>query len=806
MIVKRRKKKRSGIFTRRKKPSPELVQALERADWLLQQKRHEEVIALLKPFAAEHPHAPDLYIDLGVSYADVGHLIKAIDALETAVSQRKNGEVLGMLGALYALGGYPALSLDAYRRAVKLGVDPDEFPSMQSEMAIFSEELREGARVWGKSTKAFAEGVRIMERAQLAFDRDDYAESIRLYQKARRYLGDYPPVDNNLSLTYFFMGEPERAIELAREVQTRDPKNIQALSNLVRFLAWTGRKDEAARVWEQLRPIEPFDPATRVKKAEAAAIMEEDEMVYQLVDTFVAGTSEATVLSERARFFRAVAAANTGRVEQAQEDFKRFGEGDLISEYLDALKAGLPGTGLADRFSYFTFGDMMPVAEVKSIFELLDREDEMPPHEFRRRLDDYLRRFPQILLMGKKLLWEFNDSEAGIDFLATLATPEAYAILRDFALGKKGDEQVRMRALQKLVFAGEIDQNESISFWRKGEWTTVGVHLQAINPDREWRYDPPEVMELLEQGLIAFRENRLDEAEESFEKILALNPEVREAYNNLGAIYAQQGRDNLAREMFEKCIAIDPLYVFPRSNLVNFLLDEGKIDEAIAMIKPVMNLPEYHPLEMVSFLVAQANIQTALGEFDSAEQMLESAREIDPDSPIIEAAMERLLLEREEQHLPQFYDWWRERARAYRDRQRKIPTPNPTLAESLSIYTKDLLTAIARHVAPEGGWSKYRKAELLDFLVRRLQDAEVQSRVLASLPREALEAFRQVQSLGGVMSWDAFEQAFGNDLDESPYWQYHEPQTAMGILRSYGLLVEAEANDELFLSIPVELR
>ncbi len=807
--MKRRKKKRLRVSFRRKKPSPELLRALDRTDRLLQEERYDEVIALLEPFLEEQPHAPELYIALGMSYTQIGDTLNAIKQFETAVSQRKDVSLFGMLGALYSYHGLPALSLDAYRQAVKMGVDPDEMPGMQEAMARFSSRLRGLANYLGKSVKKVSEGARLMERAQLAFERGDYARAIQLNQRARRYLGDFPAVDNNLSLYYFFAGEPERAIEIARGVQQRAPDNIQALSNLVRFLSWTGRKAEAAQVWAQLRPLEPFDLVTKVKKAEAAAVMEDDEMVYQtLSDVDSEGDDiESPELLARVQFLRAVAEANMGRISQARKDFDLLG-GDmyLIEEYLEAFDEGRPGPGLSDRFPYFSLVDLMPPATLQAFFNLLDQEKEMPAAEFRRQVDDYLRRYPQLLLVGEKFLWEFGEPELGVEFLSALATPEAYAMLRAFATGKKGSEQDRALALQTLLFAGEISQTDEIKFWRNGEWTTVQSHLHALNPDREWEYDPPEVMELLEQGLIAFSEDRFDAAEEAFERILELNPNVREAYNNLGALYARQGKLDEARAMLEKCIEIDPLYVFPRSNLAAFLVDEGKIDEAIAMLKPVLDLPEYHPLEMASLLVAQARIHIAMGDFETAEEIIETASDIDPDSPTVEAMRARLMLARATEGLGTTSNRLWERARAYRKRQRKLSTPDPTLAEALSLYTKELLTAIARNVAPEGGWSKYRKAELLDFLVGRLQDEDVQARVLASLPPEALAAFEQVQAQGGVMAWDAFDEAYDNDLDDSPYWQYHEPESIMGTLRSHGLLFEAETPDGLFLSIPVELR
>lgn len=805
--MKKRKKKRSRTLFRRQKPSAELLRALEKAEKLLDETDYEETIVLLEPFLEAKPHPPELHIFLGISYAAVGDIIAAIEQLETAFSQQKNGEVAGVLGTLYDDMEYHILALDAYRQAARLGADLSKMPDTQQRMALFSEELRAMAEYLRKPVKKVAEGARLLEKAQFAFDQGDFAKSIRLSRQAQHYLGSFQAVENNLSLAYFFHEEPKKAIEIARRVLVKDPENIQALSNLVRFLAWTGRRDEAIQMWEQLRPLSPVDSITRIKKAEAAAVIEDDEAVYQLLRDLDSMDGVPPLILERSYFFRAVAEANTGRVKEARKDLESFGaENPAIRQYLDALKTGKPGTGLSDRFAYFTIFDLVPLPSLNAFFELLNMEEDVPPEEFRERVDEYLRRFPQLILVGKKMLWESGQPEMGIDFLSVLKTPEAYAVLRDFALGKKGDEQDRVQAINALIFAGELEPNEPIRFWRNGEWTTVAVKLQMLNPERERTHISPEVLESLEQGVKASHDGRLDEAEKWFSKALTMAPDLRDAYNNLAVVYARQGKIEQAAELFYKCIDLDPLYVFPRSNLASILLDKGKIDEAIEIIRPVEDLPELHPQEMASLAVSQARIQIKLGDFDAAENLLVLAKKIDPDADIVQAATEELYYARIQKEFGSLQERWRKRERNYRKRQRKLATPDPTVREALSIYTKNLLVAIARKVAPEGSWSKYRKAELLDFLTARLQDADVQARVLNSLPTDSQEAFREVQARGGVMAWEEFDRAFDNDLDDSPYWHFHEPQTIMGTLRSRGLLVETETAEGLLLSIPLELR
>ena len=80
------------------------------------------------------------------------------------------------------------------------------------------------------------------------------------------------------------------------------------------------------------------------------------------------------------------------------------------------------------------------------------------------------------------------------------------------------------------------------------------------------------------------------------------------------------------------------------------------------------------------------------------------------------------------------------------------------------------------------------------------------STVVKKLSEEEQEALRTVLGQGGQMVWEDFDARYGNDLEESRYWQWHTPETTMGRLRLRGFLVEATVGDELHIVVPVDLR
>lgn len=113
---------------------------------------------------------------------------------------------------------------------------------------------------------------------------------------------------------------------------------------------------------------------------------------------------------------------------------------------------------------------------------------------------------------------------------------------------------------------------------------------------------------------------------------------------------------------------------------------------------------------------------------------------------------------------------------------------------------------MAREVIPWSGWSSLRKAELVDEIIDALTKSENLKRIIKGLGVEERGALQIVLEHGGSMPWGAFDARYGNDLEESRYWNWHTPETTMGQLRFHGLLVEATVDDELYVVVPTDLR
>ncbi len=767
---------------------------------------------LLEPLVGAYPRLAALHYYLGYAQVKSGDTWAGLSGYEQAFELSRDPGYWLPLASLYLELGLNAHALNAFRQVLKNGVDAPNKDQLCQVVASLEADVGEVASQLKLPVDKMEQGLRYLEEGQCALHQGDFRDCITRNRKAIQLLGNWPPPHNNLALALFFDGQPQQAIATARHVLAQQADNLQALSNAIRFLAWTGQVEEARALWPQLQQITPQDDNDRLKKVEAAAILGEDESVYELLkplDKAGAVPVEAAPGDTRQiQLFLAVAEANTNRRKSAMNRLRALKP--IIrwaDELLAALQAGQPGPGWAGRYPYYHSSELISRRSIEAWLELLGQKDKMPPKKFQRQAADFTARYPQLVLMAEKLIVEENQPEAGIMILATLGTPEAYAALRRFGLSQIGDQDIRMQALFRLMEAGQIALDEKLRLWNGSDWEEVQLRQLEITNEPEIVYSP-KVAHLINRGLEALRQNNEKQAEELLRQAINLEPRAKEAYNNLAVIYGHREEHERAKEMYRKAIEIDPLYVFPRANLALYLLHEDDLEGAEKMLAPLATATRFTPQEMAFYAYIQAQVAMEKEEYEAAYSHLEMALEIIPD---YEPAQK--LLEHVDYASRLRFGWERFRKQQQkRDQnmraklQTKLATLEPSLAEVLALYSKEVLVAMAREVIRWGGWTGLRKAELLERIIEELSDRDNLERVMSDLNDTEREALRQVLAGGGYMDWQEFETRYGNDLEESPYWQYHTPGSVMGRLRLRGLLAEATVDKRLLVAIPLELR
>jgi hypothetical protein len=116
---------------------------------------------------------------------------------------------------------------------------------------------------------------------------------------------------------------------------------------------------------------------------------------------------------------------------------------------------------------------------------------------------------------------------------------------------------------------------------------------------------------------------------------------------------------------------------------------------------------------------------------------------------------------------------------------------------------KEALSSMARELQIS---SNIRKALLIQQIAKALTDSDTLKQRVGQLSDPEKQALRDVLEVGGTLPWDEFASRYDHDLDESPYWIYHRPETIMGRLRFFGLLCDGTVDGEYVVLIPQELR
>jgi len=793
---------------------------IQRAERWIDRGRPEKAVDLLEPLIISYPDEADLHALLGQAWAHLGDPWAALSELEAAWNLSHDPALLLPQAVLYLDTELPVHALRTFRQVIEQEASTPMMNEVRATVASQEEDLTRAARRLSIPVDRLERGLYHMEEARRLLGEDDYRAAIAANRRAIKLLGDYPPPHNNLSQALLFDGRIQEAVSEVRQVLSSYPKNVQALSNAIRYLTWMGREEEARDLWTRLDQITPEGPNDTLKKAEAAAVLAEDERVYQILKALYKSTAPEEIAPptmRRGQRFLAIAEANTGRRQAARRRLRALRQEPepFVAEYLAALDERRSGLGWADRFPYFHLAELIPYRQVETLIDLASQEDEMSPRRFRRRMERFVERFPQIIQVGERMIWEERQPDLGITMLMVIGTPEAYAALRRFALSKAGDDEDRLEALTALAEAGEIGPGESAHAWLDGEWREIELQMvEAVDQEKRLPDYSPQVVDLLNRGTRASSRGSTEQAEELFERILELDPNVKEAYNNLGAIYAQRGEHEKAKEVFQQAIAIDTLYVFPRCNLAAYLINDEEIEKAEEMLAPLSEAPVLFPQEAAFYNFSRGRLLAYQREYDDARRAVKTALKIDPDYELAQGLLE---------WIDELEEWdetavqWRRNAEAYWERQRQrdlawrerlqgsLSTSSPALAEALPLYTKEALTGMAREVIPWGGWSSFRKAELIDEIIDALTKPENLKRVVRSLGAKERGALRTVLDHSGSIPWEAFDTRYGNDLEESRYWNWHTPETTMGQLRFHGLLVETTVDEVLYVAVPVDL-
>ena len=154
--------------------------------------------------------------------------------------------------------------------------------------------------------------------------------------------------------------------------------------------------------------------------------------------------------------------------------------------------------------------------------------------------------------------------------------------------------------------------------------TAVVLTLGAALPGQEL---PPALQAPFEEGVLALKAGKLDEAERAFRAVLAKGGTTAYVHNNLGIVLQERGQHEKAVAQFREAIRLDPAYTAPRILLGSSLVALGRVSEARNLLERAVKLAPREPLARVQL----ARVLESAGDWVGAVEQYRALREMKPD-------------------------------------------------------------------------------------------------------------------------------------------------------------------------------
>lgn len=122
----------------------------------------------------------------------------------------------------------------------------------------------------------------------------------------------------------------------------------------------------------------------------------------------------------------------------------------------------------------------------------------------------------------------------------------------------------------------------------------------------------------------------LEKAIEYYRRSIELGP-TAEAHTFLGWTYSFQNRYDEAIAECHKAIEVDPAFGNPYNDIGAYLIETGRLDEAIPWLEQAVEAPRYEPRHFPHFNLARIFIRRY--EVGKALRHLEKALELEPHYP-----------------------------------------------------------------------------------------------------------------------------------------------------------------------------
>lgn len=727
--------------------------------------------------------------------------------------ERKNPEFIQVylpLATWYMLHEWPAHALSAVKKVLPFSGPGAPLREMVENLEDDSREMIQSlAEIVDLPFDHAQEAEWHNEQAQLALLDDNFIEVEHQAQQALQIAPQWNAPRNNLAQVLYLMGKCSEAVAETEAVLAVDPINIHGLENMTVFQSGLGNiekgKEYASRLFDLAKNADQKWLVNDLAII-ALAVIEDDEHLWELAQRYVKWRMED--LDSSSWHCLAVAAARLGKFKDAGRFAKRAAHREDNPELVD-LQDDI-AAALKDASASLSWLPMYPVSKlffpdhlVSDWLELIKKiQGDKPSPGQQRQIDAFLSRYPYVLHVFRRFLWTKKGHQAGASGLVLANKPDLDAEVLRFALSNYGDDESRMDALMMLSKTGRFTPEGPIRFWNadKREWRDVLLFSQQIG-EVEYHIKP-------ETAALIDRSRKAKDPLKAIELLRCAvenDPGCAQALHNLGALLLKIGEEEEGEQWVRKAIEVDPTYTFGFANLA-FLEAQRKNEEAaLDLLMHVNQAGQISPATAVIANLAYMELSIQKKDYEQARQHFELAKKIDPNHPLLDKYEEWLdRLDMFSDNFGFFADYQKQSANRFHRKMLNTPLTKDTILEScLAVMTTDALGAMCKFWGVIGYGKKQEKVARL---LSRILDPVILGEVAGDLGHDEKTALHWVLDGSGSCQWKEFTLKFGDDIDESPSWQWHEPVSLPGRLKRMGFLFVGTLGGTQVAFIPVDLR
>ncbi len=612
-----------------------VVEGLYEAERLLDKRQPEAARQLLEDLDHERPGlAPvlELLVNACVDLQDMQGYEWALYRL-LKIDQSDPDAALGMAGA-YMANFRPALAAQAFQRFLSRWPDHERASEARKTLAKIQAALHEEMDELNLRESEMDDLALQNEEVRFFMDHQQYRQARQVAEKLLKKYPSFVPAINNLSQVHALQGEAGQAIALSERVLEIAPDNVHALSNLTRLLFLAGKLGEATQMAQKMKDSRARAADLWTKKAEALAYLADHDGLLELYHrSKPEGKSE-----ESALFLHLIAVAmyTKGQEREARrlwrQALKIEPSFELARQNLDDLDRPI-----GERNAPWAFSLHYWITErtLRELYQTLKTGARMKNEQAARgEAGKFLQQHPEIISLTPRLLTHGDAKcrEFVLNLVRTTRDPALLRTLREFALGQRGSDELRMQAAE-LLSEEDILPSGSVRLWMKGEWRDILMFNFEITPEAEVSHKHPKVQALAEEAFYALREEDGRRAQELLEEAIALDPDSPSLHNNLAMAYEIQGQPEKAHAMIREIHARFPDYFFGIADAARLAIKDGDLDTAHELLNSLLERKRLHVSEFDTLCAAQIEAFLAEKNQEAARTWFELWERPDPENP-----------------------------------------------------------------------------------------------------------------------------------------------------------------------------